>query len=101
MEQRRRRGPGPGESRRYTDANGTEWTFTARPHVRLGEEETHVSLLIESAWETRVVVCPREEWELDEPDFARLLAESLPPGGSRGLSVPESDEPPEPDLPQF
>jgi hypothetical protein len=76
--------------REFTDANGVTWTFTQRAHVRGSEELTHVALLVASAWETRVVSCPRTEWESKSPDYARLLEQSLPVGGSRGVDRPGS-----------
>ena len=81
--------------REFTDANGVTWTFTQRAHVRGSEELTHVALLITSAWESRVVSCPRTEWESASPDYARLLEQSLPAGGSRGVdrSAPDTEGP--------
>jgi len=79
----------------FTDANGVAWTFAQRAHVRGSEALTHVALLITSPWETRIVSCPRTEWESESPDYARLLEQSLPTGGSRGVDRPgaESDGP--------
>jgi hypothetical protein len=79
----------------FTDANGVAWTFTQRAQVRGSEALTHVALLITSPWETRIVSCPRTEWESESPDYARLLEQSLPTGGSRGVDRPgsESDGP--------
>jgi len=76
--------------REFADANGVTWTFTQRAHVRGSEELTHVALLITSAWESRVVSCPRTEWESASPDYARLLEQSVPTGGSRGVDRPGS-----------
>lgn len=90
MHDRRRRS----ESREYVDTNSVTWTFTPRPQVRHSEETTHLVLYLESAWETRIGRCPVDEWESDEPDFARILAESNPLGGSRALG--SHDRPPEP-----
>lgn len=74
--------------RDYTDQHGTPWTFTERPHVRHDESDRFVVLVASSPFETRVVRCERERWHTETPDFARLLAESLPAGASRG-SHPE------------
>lgn len=79
------------KEREFTDANGVTWTFSQRAHVRGSEELTHVALLITSAWESRVVSCPRSEWESASPDYARLLEQSLPAGGSRGVDRPGPD----------
>ena len=88
------------KEREFTDPNGVTWTFTLRPHVREREALTHVALRVESAWETRVVSCPRAEWEAEPPDLARLLEESLPVGGSRAIDRPELPDTP-PDAPGF
>ncbi len=72
-------------AREFTDPNGVTWTFSQRPGIRENEARTNVALLIESAWEARVVSCPSAEWESAAPDYARLLAESFPVGGSRGI----------------
>jgi hypothetical protein len=86
--------------REFTDPNGVTWTFIQRPHVRESEALTHVALRIESPWETRVVSCPRAEWEAEQPDLARLLEESLPVGGSRGIDRSSLPGDP-PDTPGF
>ncbi len=77
--------------REYTDANGVTWTFAQRPQVRGSEAATHVAVTISSPWESRVVSCPRGEWDSPFPDYARLLEESLPVGGSRGIDRPGPD----------
>lgn len=100
MTDQRRRQRAGGDGHEYTDANGIAWTFTPRPQVRHSEEDTHVVLLIESAWQARVATCPRAEWERPTPDYARILAESLPIGGSRGQGARDS-EPRDPDPPGF
>jgi hypothetical protein len=99
-QQRRRESPDAGGGREYIDPNGVVWTFTQRPQVREGEEQTHVALMIESPWESRVVSCPRAEWETAQPDYARLLGGSVPVGGSRGRdrTGPPGDEV---DTPEF
>ena len=72
--------------RTYTAADGRTWAFRCRPEVRQEEAATHVTLLVESLGEVRVVSCPREEWESAEPDLRALLARAFPAGGSRGVS---------------
>jgi len=64
--------------------------------VRQSEEATHVTLVIESPWESRVASCPRGEWEVATPDYLRILADSLPAGGSRGRGSPSAPPPDEP-----
>jgi hypothetical protein len=71
--------------RSWVDADGRTWRFRPRPDVRKDEMETHVVLLIESLGETRIVSCPREEWQSAEPDWAGLIARSVPEGGSRSI----------------
>jgi hypothetical protein len=71
--------------RSWVSADGRRWTFRPRPDVRKDETETHVVLLLESLGETRVVSCLRPEWEKAEPDWAGLIARSLPEGGSRSI----------------
>ena len=85
-----------GGAHQYTDPNGVEWTFTARPQVRHTDDTSHVVLLIESAWETRGARCLHTDWEVAAPDYARILGASLPAGGSRGLGPRDehSDTPP-------
>lgn len=79
----------PGENDSvYTDADGVAWTFVIRPQVRREEEATHVTLLARSAFETRVITCLRERWETPSPDYAGLLDQSLPGGGSRSAPAP-------------
>jgi len=68
----------------YTDADGVPWTFAERRRVRQEEAGRFVVVIATSAFETRIVRCTREEWTCQAPDFARLLAESVPSGGSRG-----------------
>ena len=70
---------------RYTAADGRTWTFQRRPEVRHEEMETHVTILLESLGEVRVVSCLREEWERTDPDLRGLLARALPAGASRGV----------------
>lgn len=100
MSERRRFTPPAGQLHRFTDANGVTWTFTPRAQVRESEEGTHVTLLIESPWESRVASCPRGEWEVEKPDYQRILADSVPTGGSRGRGAPDSG-PPTRDEPGF
>jgi hypothetical protein len=72
--------------RTYTAADGRTWSFRTRPEVRQEEAATHVTLLVESLGEIRVVSCLRMEWESAAPDFRALLARAVPVGGSRGIS---------------
>lgn len=69
----------------WVDADGRTWRVRPRPDVRKDESQTHVILLMESLGETRIVSCRREEWESADPDWAGLIARSLPEGGSRGI----------------
>jgi hypothetical protein len=78
--------------RTYTAADGRTWTFRARPEVRQEEAATHVTLLVESLGEVRVVSCLRAEWEIAEPNFHAMLARAVPVGGSRGISGGERAE---------
>ena len=71
--------------RSWIDADGRRWRFRPRPDVRKEETETHVVLLVESLGETRIVSCLRDEWASADPDWAGLIARSLPEGGSRGV----------------
>lgn len=77
-----------GEHRTYTDARGEEWTFTRRRRVRRSEEETHIALVARSAFQSRIVTCRRDEWEIPKPDLSNLLARSVPAGGSRANPAP-------------
>jgi hypothetical protein len=61
------------------------WLIRPRPSARHAEVPTHVVLECMADDETRVVSCPREEWETPAPDFAGLLARSVPGGASRGV----------------
>ena len=70
----------------YTALDGRTWTFHRRPEVRHEEAATHVTLLLESLGELRVVSCLRTEWEKEQPDLRALLARAVPVGGSRGIS---------------
>jgi hypothetical protein len=71
--------------RSYTASDGRTWTFHRRPEVRQAELGTHVTLLVESLGEVRVVSCRHADWESAEPDLRALLARSVPLGGSRGV----------------
>ena len=72
--------------RTYTAPDGRTWAFRRRPEVRHAEAATHVTLLVESLGQVRVVSCLREEWEGTQTDFGALLARAVPVGGSRGVS---------------
>lgn len=74
--------------------DGRTWTFRLRPDVRKDEASTHVTVLLESGAEYRVVSCPRPEWESEAPDLAGLLARALPGGASRHQGPPgDTDRP--------
>lgn len=77
------------DERTFTSSDGRRWTFRLRPEVRKEEAKTHLTLIVETPGEVRIVTCRRNEWESDDPDLARLLANSLPGGGSRGLGAPD------------
>ena len=70
----------------FTAFDGRTWTFRRRPEVRQEEAATHVTLLVESLGEVRIVSCLRTEWESEQPDLRALLARAVPAGGSRGIS---------------
>jgi hypothetical protein len=70
--------------RSWTAADGRTWTFRERGEVRQEEAATHVTLLVESLGEVRVVSCPRTEWERADGDLGALLARAVPVGASRG-----------------
>ena len=72
--------------RSYVAPDGRTWTFRRRPEIRHEEAETHVTLLVESLGEVRIVSCLRTEWEREVPDLRALLARAVPAGGSRGIS---------------
>ncbi len=82
--------------RSWVSADGRTWRFRPRADVRKDETETHVVLLVESLGETRIVSCLRNEWEGAAPDWAGLLARSLPEGGSRGIGRPRAPSRAEP-----
>ena len=70
------------------------WLVRPRPTARRYEETTNVVLEFMADDETRVVSCRRDEWEVPAPDFAALLARSVPGGASRGvLRIHESELP--------
>ncbi len=71
--------------RTHTTLDGRTWTFHRRAEVRQEEAATHVTLLVESLGEVRVVSCRRSEWESEAPDLASLLARAVPAGASRGV----------------
>ena len=64
------------------------WFVRPRPEVRRGEADPHVTLVMLSDQEIRVVSCRREEWEVAAPDFAALLARSVASGASRNVTPP-------------
>jgi hypothetical protein len=80
--------------REYVDGGGIPWTFVERKRVRREEADRFIVIMASSPFETRVIRCEREQWDTDTPDFAELLAASLPAGGSRG-SHAEPETPPD------
>jgi hypothetical protein len=78
-------------SREFFLHQGQTWFVRIRESVRRGEAETHVTLELVSDHETRVVSCPREEWEVRNPDFAGLLARSVASGASHHIGPPLSE----------
>jgi hypothetical protein len=72
--------------REFFYLDGRTWFVRVRPAVRRDESTTHVTLELTSDDETRVVSCPREEWEVLAPDFAALLARSVAAGASRHVA---------------
>ncbi len=79
-----------------TGPDGRTWEFHERPEVRKDEARDHVTLLLSTLGEVRVVSCLISEWEGETPDLAGLLARSVPSGASRGVSQPS--QPPEPEI---
>jgi hypothetical protein len=77
-------------SREFFLHQGKTWFVRARESVRRGEAETHVTLELVSDQETRVVSCPRDEWDVRDPDFAGLLARSVAAGASHQITPPLS-----------
>ena len=61
------------------------WLIRPRSSTRRHEDGTHVVLEFMTDDETRVVSCRRDEWEVPAPDFAGLLARTVPGGASRGV----------------
>ncbi len=70
--------------REWVDASGIPWTFVERKRVRKEEVDRFVVIMASSPFETRVIHCERSQWTIDTPDYAQLLASSMPAGGSRG-----------------
>lgn len=79
-------------SREFFFHQGQTWFVRARESVRKGEVDTHVTLELVSDQETRVVSCPREEWEVRNPDFPSLLARSVSSGASHHVVPPVGGE---------
>ena len=75
--------------REYVDASGIPWSFVERKRVRKDEVDRFVVIMASSPFETRVIRCEREQWITDTPDYAQLLATSLPAGGST-IGIPRS-----------
>jgi hypothetical protein len=79
-------------SREFFQYQGQTWLVRAREAVRKDEALTHVTLELVSDTETRVVSCRREEWEVRDPDFASLLAQSVAAGASHSIIPPMSGQ---------
>jgi hypothetical protein len=79
-------------SREFFLHRGQTWFVRTRESVRRDESETHVTLELVSDYETRVVSCLREEWEVRTPDFAGLLARSVASGASHHITPPLSGQ---------
>ncbi len=71
--------------------HGRVWTVCVRSQVRRDEVGSHVTLEFVTDAEIRVVSCRREEWEVEKPDFAALLARSVASGASRHAPWPGGD----------
>ena len=71
--------------RKYTAPNGRIWTVRPRPYVRKDEVGERITLEFVSDRETRVASCHREEWNVEKPDLAALLARSVTSGAGRNL----------------
>lgn len=76
--------------RKFVTPNGRSWTIHLRPYVRK-DESGHVTLELISDAETRIVSCPREEWEASDPDLGSLLARSVTTGAGRNIMSPHED----------
>ncbi|MBA3553396.1 MAG: hypothetical protein H0W29_01365 [Gemmatimonadales bacterium] len=68
------------------------WLVRPRAAVRRNETATHITLELMTDDETRVVSCRRDEWDVAAPDFAALLARSVPGGASRNVARPGDDD---------
>ena len=80
----------------FTGPDGRIWKVRERREARRDDGELLVALELLTPGEHRVVTCERDEWEVARPDFAALLARSVPGGASRALGTPEPPEPPRP-----
>ena len=74
--------------RTLTGPDGRVWEFHERPEVRKDEARDHLTLVITTSGEARVVSCLISEWVVQNPDLAGLLARSVPAGASRGIVQP-------------
>jgi hypothetical protein len=75
----------PLPARSVTGPDGRVWEFHERPEVRKEEARDHLTLVIATSGEVRVVSCLISEWESETPDLAGLLARSVPAGASRSI----------------
>ena len=80
-------------TREFFSLDGKTWLVRSRPEVRKDEVATHVTLELVCDEETRVVSCPRAEWETPAPDYAALLARSVVAGASRSIARPPEPTP--------
>lgn len=76
--------------RKFVAPNGRAWIIRPRSYVRKDESD-HVTLELVSDAETRIVNCPREEWEAPNPDLSSLLARSVTTGAGRNVMSPHAD----------
>ena len=86
------------DEREFTGSDGRVWRVSERPEARRDDGADHLTLELATPGEHRVVSCRRSEWDVADPDFAELLARSVPGGASRSFGPP--DEPPPPELPE-
>jgi hypothetical protein len=76
--------------RKFVAPNGRAWIIHPRSYVRKHESDP-VTLELVSGAETRIVNCPRAEWEGPNPDLSSLLARAVTPGAGRNVMSPQAD----------
>lgn len=74
--------------RTFTAPNGRIWTVRPRPYARKDEAGSLITLEFVTDTETRVASCPREAWNVAEPNLAALLAISVASGAGRNVISP-------------